>query len=75
MTFFPAPATFAHQAQVLGRIVSQREETVFAGGTWGLRPGKEENGPMAGWGTWGSCRSPVRPSSEMEVAAGRHMSQ
>ena len=29
-----------------------REETVFALGTWGLKPGKEENRPTAGWGTW-----------------------
>ena len=57
---------------MLGRVGSWgREETIFAGGTWHLKPGKEENGPMVEWGTWGSCRSPARPSSEMEVACNR----
>ena len=76
VTVFPAPATFAHQAQVLGRIVSRgREKTVFAGGTWGLKPRKTRMGPWRGWGTWGRCRSPARPSSEVEVAASGHMSR
>lgn len=75
VTCFPTPAAFAHQAQVLESVVSRggRRPCLHRG----LGPQAGERGERAhgGVGHLGRCRSPVRPSSEVEVAAGGHMSR
>ena len=74
VTCFPTPAAFAYQARVLESVVSRGGRRPVCIGDLG--PQARERGEPAhgGVGHLGRCRSPARLSSEVEVAAGRHVS-